>query len=319
MNPRTVRWQACVTAGLLAVVLTVAGPAPVLWLCGGALTFATALNAGYAWSLQRAGRPRRRIVGDRWVARYIGFGVGLPFVAAVVLQLLGYDPHVKVSDFSVSETSAMLIDGATLFVLILSSSLVDWYYVRPRIDGVVCEPPCRSSGSDRWKRPTRWWFLHRGLATLAYMGFALVLALVVMLMLAREHPVTATVIGGVGGIAGILLIFAGRYRSEIPTVAQFVLSPAYCLGDDLEYEAFRWKGRGYVLHVAVPVTKLVPLDDAGLPTTGTPFIERKNSGLAEADLTSRRTIACSGTCARLNPQCVFGLPRFDCMRHWLIV
>ena len=320
MNPRTVRWQACVTLGLLAAVLAVVGSAPVLWLCGGAVAFAIALNAGYAFSLQSAGRPRRRITGDRWVARYVAFGVGLPLLAGVASQALGYDPRVQVSSFSVAETSAILIDGATLFVLILSSSLVDWYYVRPRIDGVVCAPPCRSSGSDTWKRPTRWWYLHRGLATLAYMGFALVLALVVMLMLVREHPAAAGVIGGVGGIAGLLLIFAGRYRSELPTVAQFVLSPAYCLGDDLSYEAHRWKGRGFVLHVAVPVTKLVPLDDAGLPTTGTPFVERKNSDLAEADLTARRTIACSsGTCRRLNPQCVLALPRFDRRRRRLIV
>jgi hypothetical protein len=320
MNPRTVRWQACVTVGLLVAVLAVVGPMPVLWLCGAALAFATALNAAYARSLQRAGRPRRRIVGDRWIARYVAFGVGLPLVVAVALQALGYDPSVSVGDFSVSETAAIVIDGATLFVLILSSSLVDWYYIRPRIDGVVCEPPCRSSGSGRWKRPTRWWFLHRGLATLAYMGFALVFALVVMLMLVREHPAAAGVIGGVGGIAGLLLIFAGRYRSEIPTVAQFVLSPAYCLGDDLTYEAHRWKGRGFVLHVAVPVTKLVPLDDAGLPTTGTPFVERKNSDLAEADLSPRTTVACSsGSCARLNPQCVASLPRLDRRRRRLIM
>jgi hypothetical protein len=138
-----------------------------------------------------------------------------------------------------------------------------------------------------------------------------------MLMLVREHPAAAGVIGGVGGIAGLLLIFAGNYRAQLPTVAQFVLSPAYCLGDDLTYEAGKWEGRGFVLHVAVPVTKLVPLDEKGQPGA-TPYVERKNSDLNEADLTSRHTTACASTCAHLNPQCVAELPRFDKRRHLLI-
>lgn len=317
MNPRTVRWQAGVTAALLALVLVFVGPEPVLWLSGAAVGFSLLLNAAYAHALQRRGRPKRRMTGDRWVARYAALGLVAPLVASAVLFGVGYDPHVDVWDFTVNETSALLISSAALFVLVLSSSLVDWYYIRPRIDGVLDDPPCRSSGSDRWKRPTRWWFLHRGLATLSYMGFVLVVALVVMLMLVRTRPEAANVVGGVGGLAGLLLIFVGRYRTQLPAVAQHVLSPAYCLGDDLRYEANRWKGRGFVLHVAVPVTKLVPLDAAGL-RTGDPFEERKNSDLIEADLTSKITVACAGRCAKLNPRCVETLPRRDCRRRWLI-
>jgi hypothetical protein len=318
VNPRTIRWQACVNAALLLLVTLFVGSATVLWLAGVALLPALALNAGYAWSLQDRGRPDRRMHGDRWVVRYVGFGLGVPLVVGLALLLVGYDPHAHVWDFTVNETSALVIAPAVLFVLVLLSSLVDWYYIRPRIDGVVCTPPCRSSGSDTWKGPTRWWFLHRGLATLAYFGFALVVALVVMLMLVRVHPAAAGVIGGVGGIAGLLLIFAGHYRAQLPAVAQYVLSPAYCLGDDLAFEAYRWEGRGFVLHVAVPVTKLVPLDDHGLPS-GEPFIERKNSDLAEAELTSRPTVACATGCAKLNPQCVVGVARHDRRRRRLIV
>lgn len=256
--------------------------------------------------------------GDRWVVRYVGFGLLLPLLIALGLQLAGYNQDFRVWDFTVNETSSLLISLATLFVLIISSSLIDWYYIRSRIDGVVCEPPCRSSGSDTWKGPTRWWYLHRGLATLAYLAFALVVALVLMLMLAREHPAAAAVLGGVGGIASLLLIFAGSYRAQIPTVAQFVLSPAYCLGDDLSYEAYKWGGRGFVLHVAVPVTKLVPLGEDGLPT-GATFVEPKNSDLNESDLTSLKTVACTTKCAKLNPQCVAEASRQDQRRHRLII
>ncbi len=301
---------------LLALALIVA-PSSVFWLAGAALIGALALNLAYAHSLQESGRSERRIHGDRWVVRYVAFGLLVPLLVAIALSAAGYNKSVHLGDFTVNETSTVLIAGTALFTIIVSSSLIDWYYIRPRIDGVVCIPPCRSSGSDTWKRVTRWWYLHRGLATLAYLGFALVVALVIMLMLVREHPSAGAVIGGVGGLASLLLIFAGRYRAQIPTVAQFVLSPAYCLGDDLSYEAHKWDGRGFILHVAVPVTKLVPLDQAGDPS-GAPFVERKNSDLAESDLTSVRTVACAGKCAKLNPQCVVEEPRLDQQRHLLV-
>jgi hypothetical protein len=303
---------------LLLLAAFVVAPTTVFWLAGPALAWALIFNVGYAYSLQDRGRPDRRIEGDRWVARYVAFGLLLPFLAAVALWLFGYNRDVWIGDFTVTETASFFVGAAALFVLVICSSIIDWYYIRPRIDGVVCTPPCRSSGSDTWKGTTRWWYLHRGLATIAYMAFALVVALVVMLMLVREHPAAAGVIGGVGGLAGLLLIFAGNYRSQLPSVAQFVLSPAYCLGDDLSYEAGKWSGRGFVLHVAVPVTKLVPLNDYGHPTTA-PFVERKNSDLNEADLTSQPTIACKSTCMRLNPQCAAGVPRHDRRRRHLIL
>lgn len=302
---------------LLLLVAAVVGPLTVLILAGAGVAWMLAFDAGYAHVLKDRGRPTKRIHGDRWVARYVAAGVLVPLIASAALWVLGYDPELRVWDFTVNETSSFLVGAATLFTIILGSSIVDWYYIRPRIDGVTRTPPCKSSGSDTWKGPTRWWYLHRGIATLAYIVYALLIALVVMLMLVRVHPAAAGVIGGVGGIASLLLIFAGKYRAQLPTVAQFVLSPAYCLGDDLSYEAGRWAGRGFVLHVAVPVTKLVPLDNSGYPT-GTPFVERKNSDLGEADLTSRRAIACQASCAKLNPQCVVGEPRRD-QRHRLLI
>lgn len=320
MNPRTIRWQAGVNLGLLLLTAGIVGPRPVFWSAGLAVIWILAFNLRYAYELSDRGRPARRMVGDRWVARFLGIGLIVPLLVAVILFALGYNPQVRVWDFTVNETASIVIGAATLFVLIICSSVVDWYYVRPRIDGVVGEPPCRSAGEVNWKSPTRWWYVHRTAATLAYFGFALLVALVVMLMLVREHPAAAGVIGGVGGIAGLLLIFAGNYRAQLPSVGQFILSPAFCLGDDLTYENFRGRdGRGFVLHVSLPVVKLVPLDDHGLPATGARFVERKNSDLNEAELKSRPTIACATACARLNPECVVGQERSDRRRHWLLV
>lgn len=324
VNPRTILWQALVTAALLATVIAFADPATGAWLAGSGLVMAVALNLTYARALGRRGRSVRRMDGDRRVARHVAVGLALPLLIGIGLAIASHDPVATVWDFSSREVAAVVVSGAVLFVVILVSSLIDWYYIRPRIDAVVTEPPCRAKATAKgsWKRVTRRWYLHRGIATLAYIGFALTVAIVVMLMLVREHPAAAGVVGGVSGIAGLLLIFAGSYRSALPTVAQWVLSPAFVVGDDLTYEAHRWEGRGYVLHVSVPVVKLVPLDEAGTPT-GASYRQPKTPDLESADLETRPTRACEGKCALLNPECLEeeteAKERRDRVSRWLIL
>jgi hypothetical protein len=324
MNPRTVLWQSVATAALLSAMIVFADPLAAAWIAAIGVLAAVSLNASYARALDDRGRSRRRMVGDRWVARHIALGLIAPLLAAVAALVAGHDPRARIWGFTHNETAALLIIGASLLVIVLGSSLIDWYYIRPRIDGVVGAPPCRAEDSEngKWKRVTRRWYLHRGIATLAYMAFAIGVAVVVMIMLVREHPAAAAVVGGISGIAGLLLIFAGSYRSELPTVAKWVLSPAFALGADLTYEGYGGMKRGYVLHVAVPVVKLVPLDDHGRPT-GVPFVERNNSRLAEADLLPRRTVACEKRCAGLNPECMdedtHEKRRYDRKKHLLIL
>lgn len=291
---------------MVALCAVIAFGEPLAAVCLGVigLAAATALNAMYARALGRRGRSARRITGDHRVALHVSYGLGLPLVAAIVAAILSYRPHEAALGFTHGEFAALFVTAGVLMVGILVSSLIDWYYIRPRLDGLVWPPPCRADANAKaqWKRVTRRWYLHRGLATLAYIAFAITVAIIIMIMLVREHPAAAAVIGGVSGIAGLLLIFAGSYRSALPTIARWVLSPTFVLGDDLEYEGYGGKKRGYVLHVAVPVVKLVPLNDHGKPT-GVPFIEVKTQNLDQAELSSKPTIACASKCARLNPEC----------------
>ena len=323
MNPRTMLWQAVASLTLLGVVIVFGDPLATVWLAGIGLCAATALNASYARALGRRGRSKRRMHGDRRVAVHVASGLMLPFLAGVTAAALGHNPHLALWGFTHTEFTALLVAAGALIVAVFVSSLVDWYYVRPRIDGLVCVPPCRAAASEKgpWKRVTRRWYLHRGLATLAYIAFAIAIAVIVMIMLVREDPAAAGVTGGVSGIAGLLLIFAGSYRSSLPTVARWVLSPAFVLGDDLEYEGYGGKKRGYVLHLAVPVAKLVPLDKSGRPV-GVPFVEIKTPKLDEADLYPKPATACNGSCARLNPECLGDMRpknRRDKRRHILVV
>lgn len=278
------------------------------------------LNATYAQALGAKGRPARRRVGDRLATASVGLGFLLPLVVSCALRWTGQDPATTVWWFSAREVAALLTGLAVMFTIILLSSFVDWYYIRPRIDGIVwLRPPCRSSREDRWKRVTRRWYLHRGLASLSYSGFALLVSLIIMLMLVRKDKDVAGVIGGVSGIATVLLIVVGDHWDQVRSVARFVLSPAFSLGDDLSYDAYRRRGRGFVLHVAVPVVKLVPLDDQGLPTTGVDFVERKNSDLADGELDAQITRACIGGCAKLNEECVVDEAREDRRKRLLIL
>lgn len=305
MNPRTVLWQTVTIAVILGLIVLFGDPLAGACLAGTGSAVAVGLNAGYARALGARGRTSRRIAGDNLVATYVGLGLVVPFAAALAAALLDHRPTTTFWGFRHDEVGALLTAGGALLLAVLLSSLIDWYYVRARIDGVVCAPPCLAGKHEKapWKRVTRRWYLHRGLATLAYILFAIAVAIVVMVMLVREDPAVAGVIGGVSGLAGLLLIFAGSYRSELPAVAKWVLSPGFVLGDDLRFEGIRKAKRGYVLHVAVPVVKLAPLDRNGQPTDA-PFIEPKNSQLAEADLEAQPARACKHGCAGLNPECL---------------
>jgi hypothetical protein len=320
MNPKTVLWQSLVSAGMIALVALVAEPIAAACLLGIVALAALGLNVAYASALGSHGRPQRRIAGDRLVVSCAGVALLAPLIVLVAALARGWSPSFAPWGFRHAELAALAVATAFLFVVILLSSLVDWYYIRPRIDGVVCTPPCRATEAEKsdWKRVTRRWYLHRGLATLTYIGFALFVAVVVMIMLVREHPAIAAVVGGVSGIAGLLLIFAGSYRSELPTVAKLVLSPAFALGDDVSYNGSGARQRGYVLHVSVPVVKLIPLDSHGR-STDVPFIERKSSALADAELVAKPTNTCAEGCAGLNPECVEAEDRVDRKRRILII
>lgn len=315
MNPRTILWQVIVLIALVCTAALVVDPLTGFVMAGIGLELALVLNVGYAHALGAQGRPSRRLKGDRMVGRLVILGFGVPLVLSAVAALAGHTPNPKLWEFNEIEIAALFIAPAVLFTLIVLSSLVDWYYVRPRIDGVVREPPCRSPKDGIWKRVTRRWLLHRTIATVAYFLFALSEAFAVMLMLAREHPVAAGVVGGVGGLAGLFLIFVDTYRAQLPTVAKWILGPAFRLGEDLRFGAYMFEGRGYVLHVSVPVTKLAALDEHGAPIReedgSVRLFERRNTDLSAANLDAQHRVLCPATCQRLNPECVFGEHRSD--------
>jgi hypothetical protein len=189
VNPPTVVNQALIYY-LLTVGALFAGGSGVRWwifgLMASALVVFLVLNISYARSLARmnsaavpwAGlRSFRRARGDRLVGRASLIGT----VALTVLSSAGslravHLPYLHHMPGIVTVT----VVGAAFGIFV--SSLVDWYWVLPRRDGVIGPPPCHHDWSGSEKILTRVWLIHRMIAA-ALFTLAVIAALVGLIAL----------------------------------------------------------------------------------------------------------------------------------------
>jgi len=100
-----------------------------------------------------------------------------------------------------------------------------------------------------------------------------------------------------------------------------IRTPHYWLGDDLHYDTDRWERRGYVLHVAIPMTKLGPLDrQTGARLRDVEFSEEPAPELHLAHCESTQFLGCDQGCVKMNPECSFEEPRGERGRkRWFVV
>ncbi|HMJ96371.1 MAG TPA: hypothetical protein VK486_10990 [Thermoleophilaceae bacterium] len=238
---------------------------------------------------------------------------GIPTATALLLSLGGWAMERTVGPFSSAEVQGLLGVVSLMLVGWLASSHVDWYYIRSRVDGVVTKPPCRTSRDTMWKGVTRKWYIHRGVASLLTMFTIVAVALIVTVMLDREWPGALGAIGGFAAIAGVgLWLMRDEIRNAAPAVSS-ARSPRYWVGDDLKYDTDVWRRRGYVLHVAIPVTKLIPLHRySGARMPDADFVEEPATELHRAHCKPTaftRCLAAVDDCGRMNTECLWGLPR----------
>ena len=167
-------------------------------------------------------------------------------VAIAVGGIGGLDKSTRVTESAATATCFAAI--AMLFFAVFASSLVDWYYIRPRLDGVIREPPCRSSRDEAWMSVTRWWYLHRVIAELVGI-FAIVVALTALLaaLFAAGHPTVTVLISLGGAVLGLLVTW---YRRAFRTLRDYVMDePRLWLGDLLVDPADG--SVSYLLHVTI--------------------------------------------------------------------
>lgn len=195
--------------------------------------------------------PRRLLLDrsmDLWLANTVASGA-----VAVGVGLL-------VKPFGAIATTVWLIAaGITLGVGgVLWSSLVDWYWVLPRVSGMLGHRPCRpapeqSARSVSWEEVTRWWLTHRiASVILVSTGFALTVgaALTLALSGASLADSARTITGAVvGGVSGIVLVFQRKAAEAAPHVTR----PNTRVGSFYEHEG----DVGWVVDVALEGAQLV--------------------------------------------------------------
>jgi len=240
-----------IQAGCLAVALALVGVTPAhrvsLALAATLVIWWLAFDSAYARNLNGARRSPGRSSADRHVTWQVLAAVGCGFAAGV---LGAASDEVRVwHDVALSVCFAAF---AALAFLVYASSLVDWYFVRPRVDGVVRTPPCRSSRDPVWSFVTRMWFLHRAvvqlLSVLAILVAATSLSIAVLVAAGQSSTAAAVAIGGVVLACVTPLMVTAVQTSR----AQVVDEPDLWVGDRLVPASGPWR---YLLQVTV--SKLV--------------------------------------------------------------
>jgi hypothetical protein len=161
------RYAGALIAVLLVRVVT-GGAAVAAFAAAAVLLAGLILEAGYRIGLHGAAArpvPTHRRDLDRIVRLQWG-GAGMAGVvlvaAAGLLDLGSIDPHRFLG--------AVITLGLIAIVAIFISSLIDWYWILPRVSGILRPAPCEATGGQLWARVTGVWLFHRAVATLIVTG-----------------------------------------------------------------------------------------------------------------------------------------------------
>lgn len=312
--------RAYVVQATIAVLATVLLAFTPLWWWGLVLTTLYAitwliLNTHYARSLsdyysraqqaQKAGDDARlpedctrsveRAQGDTVVARW---SIGAPIVglaACIVVPIVGTQ---VTSDVTSGVGAAGLV---TIPTVMSASTLIDWYYIRPLRDGIVCDPPCkRTDKTSRafWQQVTRMWYLQRTL-TIILVFLATILGLTALILGAvslgsgAQGAVLASVLAAT--LVVVQVIYDLRALS-IATTRCALRPPDIVLGDVLSSDAAQ--ANGFVLDVAVE----------GISVVREPGADSRFRPLAE--VATDNSVALNpypgcryDTCSRIIPMC----------------
>jgi hypothetical protein len=179
-----VRGQVMFLALLVALAeILAAGPIPAGCACA-ALVWMLVLRRKYHRDVARADAaiPDHRAKLDRVVSgdALLALPAALLICAGSIALSIDPAPWLVVVGKSITAF-------AVGWTVVYGSSLVDWYLILPRISGQLGHRPCRAAVDQEqfafpstWREVTRWWYIHRVVATLAF-RFGLSAALAVAL------------------------------------------------------------------------------------------------------------------------------------------
>lgn len=200
--------------------------------------------------------------------------------------------------------------GAIAVAAVFLSSLIDWYWILPRVSGVVCPAPCEAPGHEYWTFLTNHWIFHRVIAELLVSGA----------IIAWPTAMAGATTGSAQALWGVGTVIAAgsiAYREKFVVAAIINAGDARTKVGDVvrirhevdEDDVWSW---AYVLDVSLRGAKIVLLE--GLGYAGERF-DRKGDFLMASDAAlaaaprSTEAQLCtfhrdgSGTCSRVNWYC----------------
>lgn len=234
MSPKPhLRRQVIVVAAIL-IALAVVGYAQTAL---GVSLFVLLIGIIYAVLYRRFRRrdlvPRHRRELDRYVAKLVVVAAVVPALVAIVLIVVG-------TPFSVDAVAAQawLTAAAVVAAAVFASSLVDWYWILPRLGGLgswprPCEVEVAADDDHDWRFVTQYWYGHRAVAEAT--AVAALAAAAIYLAGAEEHH--RVIWGTIAAGAGILAAVVGVTWAQAWGLVQ---NPDIQVGAVLRTERFAW-------------------------------------------------------------------------------
>lgn len=161
MRPRDVLWVLAVLLIAALVALTLRGFAQTALVLGDGVTlFGLALEISYL--IRR--RPTRVLAHRRRLDWHVRMQLVTIAVGSTGLGVLGNGSALRPSSPVVE---ALVIGVVVAASSIYVSSLVDWYWIMPKIGGMTRSGliPCVDPGGETWSNMTGLWHFHRAAAT----------------------------------------------------------------------------------------------------------------------------------------------------------
>lgn len=163
-------------------------------------------------------RALDRVVRRQWLAiALVGTGVSVAFEAAGSAPLGHASPLLRALPIG------LVVAATTIYV----SSLVDWYWILPKVSGMVGLAPCERTGGERFAGVTKIWFFHRAAATT-----------VVTFVVAGVPGYMAGSTGGHGGasaawvvLGSALAIGYNSVNNGLTTTFRYAFNPRIFVGD----------------------------------------------------------------------------------------
>ena len=315
MEPRQSmsRYAGVAVVALLICVLTGATTATG-YAAGVVLAVGMVLHAGYVISVRRGPRPvpAHRVPLDRLVVlQWLCVGsIGAVLTAIGVI----WDPSVINPPRFVD---AAILAATIAVVAVFCSSLIDWYWILPRVGGIVRRAPCEEAGGQKWARVTGVWLMHRAVATLLVTG-GLAVVFIYMGDTAKGTERTVWFV-----IAGVVAAATLAFNEAALRALWQALNPQLHVGALLGIH-----GRTcYIVDVSLQGAKYKVVDnpqEAEAPDNTTPrdppprrpFLEKKDDSFPLDDFTRHSPVTgatppCAASCQAINWYCRHNPQAYD--------